>query len=47
MARRRPDVDPDGAEAQPLGGDVAGVVLVVVVTAVVVRVRQGYRALTP
>jgi hypothetical protein len=39
VARRRPDIDPDGPQAQALGGDVAVVLLVVVV--VRVRVRQG------
>jgi hypothetical protein len=40
VAGRGPDVDADRAQAQPLGGDVAGVVLVVFVR-VAVRVRQG------
>ena len=41
VARRRTDVDPDGAQAQPLGGDVAFVVLVARTFVVRVRVRQS------
>jgi hypothetical protein len=40
VAGRGPDVDADGTQAQPFSGDVAGVVLVVLVR-VAVRVRQG------
>jgi hypothetical protein len=37
VAGRRSDVDADGAQAQPFAGDVAVVVLVVMVVRVLVR----------
>jgi hypothetical protein len=47
VAGRGPDVDADGAQAQPLGGDIPGVVIVVRAVTMRVTVRRRYRALTP
>lgn len=45
VRRRRADVDPDGAQAQPLGRDVRAevirIVVVMTVMAAVVRLRRG------
>jgi len=40
MRRRRADIDADGTKAQPLGRDVARVIGIVLVMAVVLRVMR-------
>jgi len=44
---RRPDIDPDRAQAQTLRGDIAFVIVVVAMAALRMGVRQVYARVTP